>query len=386
MRKLAIIGASYLQEPLIEKAKENGIETHVFAWAADDVGEKSADYFYPISIIEKDEILNKCREIGIDGICSIASDLAVVTVNYVAEKLGLTGNTIVSTEKSTNKHNMRLAFEKEGDPSPRSILVRTIKDVKDKEIVYPVIVKPLDRSGSRGIFKIYGREGLAEAIEGAEEQGFIKEALIEEYVEGKEYSIECISYKGEHHFLALTENYTTGAPHFIETGHIEPAKLDDEMRVKVKKVIFHALDSLEITYGASHSEIKIDKDGNIKIIEIGARMGGDFIGSTLVHHSTGIDFVKAVIDIALGNAPDLTPDIEPSPIGVHFIFGKEDVAVLERLKAEHAEYLLESEVSDEIGGEVTDSSTRFGYYIIKAPTIKEVQRYMPAHEEYDEEG
>ena len=84
MKKLAIIGASYLQEPLIEKAKSMGIETHVFAWAAGDVGEKSADYFYPISIVEKDEILKRCREIGIDGICTIASDLAVITVNYVA--------------------------------------------------------------------------------------------------------------------------------------------------------------------------------------------------------------------------------------------------------------------------------------------------------------
>ena len=81
MKKLAIIGASYLQEPLIQKAKSMGIETHVFAWAANDVGEKSADYFYPISIVEKDEILHKCREIGIDGVCSIASDLAAIKLN-----------------------------------------------------------------------------------------------------------------------------------------------------------------------------------------------------------------------------------------------------------------------------------------------------------------
>ena len=89
MKRLAIIGASYLQAPLIQKAKDMGCETHVFAWAADDVGEKMADHFYPISIVEKDAILEKCREIGIDGICTIASDLAAITVNYVAEKLGI---------------------------------------------------------------------------------------------------------------------------------------------------------------------------------------------------------------------------------------------------------------------------------------------------------
>ena len=90
MKKLAIIGASYLQAPLIRKAKEMGIQTHVFAWKVGDIGEKIADYFYPISIVEKDSILEKCKSIGIDGVCSIGSDLAMLTVNYIAEELGLT--------------------------------------------------------------------------------------------------------------------------------------------------------------------------------------------------------------------------------------------------------------------------------------------------------
>ena len=89
-----------------------GLETHVFAWKSGDIGEKTADYFYPISIVEKKKILDKCLEIGIDGICSIASDLASITVNYVAMEMGLVGNSLVCTEKSTNKHKMREAFEK----------------------------------------------------------------------------------------------------------------------------------------------------------------------------------------------------------------------------------------------------------------------------------
>ena len=151
-KNLAIIGASYLQLPLIQKAKEMGYITHVFAWAANDVGEKEADYFYPISIIEKEQILEVCRKINICGICSISSDVAVVTVNYVAEKLGLTGNTIASTGKCTNKHLMREAFEKSGDPSPRSILVDDSVNLYKINLEYPVIVKPTDRSGSRGIY------------------------------------------------------------------------------------------------------------------------------------------------------------------------------------------------------------------------------------------
>ena len=134
MIKLAIIGASYLQEPLIEKAKSMGIETHVFAWAAGDVGEKSADYFYPISIVEKEQILEKCKEIGINGICSIASDLAAITVNYVAHAMELVGNSPECALISTNKHLMREAFEKNGDPSPKSILVSSVRDLSGVEL------------------------------------------------------------------------------------------------------------------------------------------------------------------------------------------------------------------------------------------------------------
>ena len=122
MRRLAVIGASYLQVPLILRAKELGYETHVFAWKANDVGESIADVFYPISIIEKDEILNVCKGLELDGICTIASDLAAITVNYVADKLGLPGNSMEATARSTNKHLMREAFEKNGDPSPLSIV------------------------------------------------------------------------------------------------------------------------------------------------------------------------------------------------------------------------------------------------------------------------
>ena len=202
MRDIAIIGASYLQVPLIEKAREMGLTTHVFAWEAGDAGEKIADHFYPISITKKEAILEKCREIGISGITSIASDLAAVTVNYVAKKLVLPGNSEECALLSTNKHEMRMAFERGGDPSVKSILVKSADEIKDISIDYPIIVKPIDRSGSRGITKLYDESGLTGAIENAKEEGFIKAALIEEYASGNEYSVECVSYHGEHHFLS----------------------------------------------------------------------------------------------------------------------------------------------------------------------------------------
>ena len=377
MKKIGIIGASYLQLPLILKAKEMGLETHVFAWQVGDRGETEADFFYPISIIEKEQILAKCREIGIDGICSIASDLAMHTVNYIAHQMGLVANSLETTEVSTNKHLMRRRFEACGDPSPRSMRVASVDELAGVELEYPLIVKPLDRSGSRGITKVTRYEQLAPAIEFAKSQGFEKHALVEEYADGQEYSVEYISWKGEHHFLAMTKKFTTGAPHFIETGHIEPAPVDALMLERVKGVVAHALDSLGIRFGASHTELKINEKGVIRIIEIGGRMGGDCIGSALVRLSTGIDFVKGVIEVALGKEPaDLTPKYCRAA-AVRFIFSQEDVDVFRCVQKDHPELLVDYEVHPVEDREVSDSSTRFGYFLLNAETSAELEPFLP---------
>ena len=365
-RNIAIIGASYLQMPLIEKAKQMGYVTHVFAWQCGDVGEEAADFFYPISIVEKEEILAKCKEIGICGICSIASDLAMITVNYVAEELGLPGNTVAATAKSTNKHLMRLAFEQNGDPSPRSILVNEQTDLSGLGLQYPAIVKPTDRSGSRGIFKVQRADELADAVKEAIDQSFSKEALIEEFAEGQEYSVEYVSYKGAHHFLAMTLKHTTGAPHFIETGHLQPAPVSGETLARVQAVVEHALDTLELKNGASHTELKIAEDGTIRIIEIGGRMGGDCIGSHMVRYSTGYDFVRMVIQIACGDAPDFTEVCEPHPVEVKFIFTQEDYEAFEKIREQTPERILDIvSLCPENIGRATDSSNRAGCYICK---------------------
>ena len=376
-KDLAIIGASYLQLPLIEKAKELGYTTHVFAWAANDVGETAADYFYPISIVKKDDILEKCKEIGICGICTIASDLGIITSNYVANELGLVSNSWGATEKSTNKHLMREAFRAAGDPSPKSIFVENVDVLPDfSELSYPLIVKPTDRSGSRGVYKLEKENAglLQQVIRKAMTASLEKHVLVEEFVPGTEYSVEYISWEGKHHFLQITLKYTTEAPRFIETGHMEPAPVGPGILEKVKKVVEHALDTLELKYGASHSEIKIDDNGNINIIEIAGRMGGDCIGSDLVRYSTGYDFVKMVVQVACGIAPDFTRYCEPRAVESIFIMDGDDLAEYELLIKNHPERILKTvDYRPENLGKITDSSNRGGCYIrlYKAPEDQE---------------
>ena len=365
-KKLVVIGANDFQNQLILKAKEKGYETHVFAWQDGSIGERTADYFYPISIVEKEQILEVCKEIKPDGVISIASDLAAITVNYVADALGLTGNGMESALIATNKYLMRKAFEESGDPSPRYYRSDELTDEILEQLKFPMIVKPIDRSGSRGITKVYDIEALNAAVKVAEEVSFDKRAVVEEFVEGQEYSVEYISYRGKHTFLALTQKETTGAPHFIETGHMQPAPVDNECLRKVQSVVEHALDTLKIANGASHSEIKISNTGEITIIEIGGRMGGDCIGSDLVRLSTGYDFVDMVIDVACGKEPQMVKVCEPTSARIDFIFGPDDMKKIEDMKANSPEKIYRiSEIEPFDGHVVVDSGSRFGYIITR---------------------
>ena len=366
MKKIAIIGASELQNPLILKAKEMGYETHVFAWECGDIGEKTADYFYPISITEKEEILEKCKEINVDAVCTIASDLGNVVASFVARQMGLPANSEYCIKVSSNKYEMRKAFEENNIAVPHFFEISDVDSIDLLEgIQYPVIVKPTDRSGSRGIAKLDSPKGLGEAIKKAIDLSFEKKAIVEEYIEGNEYSMECISFEGEHKMLAVTKKYTTGAPHFIETGHMEPSDLSEQTIEKAKEEIFRALDALDIKMGASHPEFKVDREGNIKIIEIGARMGGDCIGSDLVRLSTGYDFTKMVIQTALGEKPNFKKVKEPSNAAVKYIFSKDDYDYYLELKKSNPEIInFSSEILLD-DSDVVDSSSRFGFYIIE---------------------
>lgn len=366
-KKLVIIGANDFQDQLIVKANSLGFETHAFAWAEGAVGKEHADYFYPVSIVDKEEILEKCREIKPDGICSIASDLACITVNFVAENLGLPCNKICYTDIQTNKYLMRQALSQAGIDCPK--FVRTdskFTSEKIKDFDFPVIVKPTDRSGSRCITKLNSIDGIDKAIADACAVSFEHKAIIEEYIEGNEYSMETISYNSEHHYLATTKKYTTGSPDFIEMGHIQPSDLPQDILDGAIDTVKKALTALHIENSAGHSEFKIDKYGKTRIIEIGARMGGDCIGSDLVCLSTGNDFMKMVIDVACGNEPEICEKPLNNKTEIRFIFNENDIQNFEQFKQRYPEKLYRvSDFELENLGNATDSSTRVGYYIIK---------------------
>ena len=342
-----------------------GLEVYCFSWEDGAVCKDIADRFYPISIVEKEQILAKCQEIGIDAITTIASDTAVVTVNYVAQHMGLISNPDEYSEMTTNKYRMRQCFLNNNIPSPRFVLVDDMAHYQITGFKFPLIVKPTDRSGSRGVEKVLDPVQLENAIVRAQKESFEHKAIIEEFVTGREISVESISYEGRHFILQITDKVTTGAPYFVELEHHQPSSLPQAIQEEVRQIVLKALDALHIRYGASHSELKITEDGEVKVIEIGARMGGDFIGSNLVQLSTGYDFLKGVINVALGifEEPRQT---ENSHSGVYFL-SKET----ERLKPIIKRWKSYPEI---VNAEITNDELRFiecsgdrsGYLIYKA--------------------
>ena len=361
MKKIAIIGASYLQLPLVKKAKEMGLYTLCFAWSEGAVCKDEADEFYPISIVEKEQILTVCREKQIDGICTIASDVAAPTVAYVAENMGLVGNSYEAAIRANNKYLMRQAFSVAGIPSPAYRKITSFEQLDLEALRFPVIVKPTDRSGSLGITKVEQIEDLWTAVETALASSFKHEAIVEEFIEGREISVEFISYLGKHYPLQITDKVTTGAPHFVELEHHQPACFTKEQFDQIYDLTRRALNALGVTNGASHSEYKITADGRIYVMEIGARMGGDFIGSDLVQLSTGYDFLKGVIDVALGRFEE--PVFGDSHhAGVYFLC-EETKRLQTTIKEARLPQIVRAEITDEVLRPVKCSADRSGYLI-----------------------
>ncbi len=374
-KKIAVIGASYLQLPVVEKIREMGHRSVCFAWADGAVCRDVADRFYPVSITEKEKILDICREERIDAVLTIGSDVAVPTVSHVAAGLGLVANSERSAYVSTNKFAMREALSAGGARCPAFAKVTALPEAEAaaERVGYPVVVKPCDRSGSMGVTKVMDRTGLPAAVEAAISASLTATAVLEKFVDiAHEISVEGISWKGKHHVLAITDKVTTGAPHYVELGQHQPSLLPRETLDEAVRQVKLGVRALGIEYGASHPELMVSSSGEVYVTEIGGRMGGDFIGSDLVRLSTGYDFLKGVVEVSLGEFTPPEKTLSKSA-GVWF-YAPETVDGIR--KALERPSVRESVVRQEFRPEelkpLTRSADRAGYFIYQADSRIEI--------------
>lgn len=308
-KTILILGASILQRPAIEKAVEMGMKV-----VALDMNPNAVGFSVPgvikevISTIDVPAAIEAAKKHKVEGVMTLATDMPMRTVAAIAKECGLVGVSEETAIKATDKSVMREALKAAGVPVPKFFRVTNIEEFTSavESIEEPFMVKPADSSGSRGILKVDDRESLDSAYEYSKQFSHNGIVVVEECMIGPEVSVETLAIDGEVHVIQITDKITTGSPHFVEMGHTQPTRLD--CAEEIKMVAIAANKAVGIENGPSHTEIIVTKDGP-KIVEIGARLGGDCITTHLVPLSTGVNMVEACIKIALGEKPDISPSL-----------------------------------------------------------------------------
>ncbi|WP_058270219.1 ATP-grasp domain-containing protein [Olsenella massiliensis] len=323
MRRLAIIGAGPMACVFAQRARELGIETHCFAWAQGAQARDAVDVFHDVSVTEHHRIARICRDLGIDGVVA-TTELTIHPAAAVAHALGLNGHDVEVARVLTDKHRNREAVrDVEGLCQPRHRLVKADEpaDMGSWGLSYPAIVKPTSEGGKRGVTVVTDDASLAGALAYArQEKKASSDIIVEELVpEGQEYSVESLSYHGEHRVIQVTEKWSSGAPHCVELGHHQPARLSAAQRSRVEDVLARALSAVGVSNGCCHTEVKLCGD-DLYLIEFNARPGGDHISHPLTELSTGYPYVTGMIQIALDDfeLPDAS-SFEANAAGICFV-------------------------------------------------------------------
>ena len=367
--KIAVIGANEPLIPFYRQVKKLGYEIIGIAYEKGAVCKQYCDRFYPVSFVEKDKVLKICQDEKINGITSFSLESALPTVVYVAKAMGLVSNSEESLRLTQSKFAQRQALEKAGIPVPKYYLIESEADLKKVQCRYPVIVKPVDSGGSQGICKVDSSELLDEAYRFAVDYSRSSKVIVEEFVDGREFSVEYISHQGKHYFLQVTDKVTSGAPRFVEMQHHQPADVSESLRQRIKEMVESALTALKIENSASHTEIKLNSRGELFIIETGARMGGDYITSDLVRLSTGYDFVEGAIKLAC-NKFEVPRFPRPMYSGVYF-YSKLAPEIGSIIKT-HEKWpeIVEWEYSDAPLMEVKSNADRRGFFLYQKSSSK----------------
>ena len=290
MRKIFILGGSDLQLDLILEAKKMFFYTVVLDMNRDCIGSKWCDEFLKINIVDKEEVLKKAREYKIDVILTSATEQGNVTACWVGEQLGLNTNTYETALNTTNKKRMKELLFKNNIRTAFYEIIKKNDTINFDSSAY--VVKPYDSSAGRGLSYIDNKEDLSVAIKKALSYSNKNEVIVEEYIEGKQYSIETLSCNFTHQIIAINEEFIREIPNIIETKHIIPAKCDKEIIKKIGNIVHKVLNLFNITFGACHIELKI-KDNEVYIIELASRTGG--MRSEMIMLAYGINYSQGLL-------------------------------------------------------------------------------------------
>ena len=378
-KAILIFGVGELQLSIINRANKMGLFTVGIDPCKDAYAKDACQVFEVVGGQDYEKTLAVAKKYNVSAVVTAATDKPLVMMARIAKELNLPFYSIETAQWSTDKYQMKQRFIKGGVPCARGRLIHNADEAKD--LLFPVIGKPRDNSGSRGVKLCRDVKELQECIDEALQYSHLDTVLVEEFIEGQEYSIESLHYNGKTEIIQFTEKRTTEFPYNVELGHKQPANLSENERQLIRNVISKIADCMHFENCPSHTELKINKRG-VFVIETSPRLGGDYITSTLTPLSTGINIEDQLLHIALGEKVDTTTGRVEKASAVCFLSLPEgEVAAIDEQISEIPSwpnifsFNLKLKEGDKVN-RITSSLNRYGQFIVSGKTREELDKIV----------
>lgn len=397
MKKILLLGGSAQQVIAIQTAKNLGYYTVLCDYLPDNPGQYEADKFYQVSTTDKDAILEVAKNEKIDGILAYASDPAAPTSAYVAEKMGLAGCPYESVEILCNKDKFRRFLAENGFCTPRakgySELEDAISDIKNGEFKMPVIVKPTDSSGSKGVGRIDNIDETKEKLEYAMSFSRGKKIIVEEYVEKFGYQIagDGLSVDGKLVFRYFANDHFNPkcVNPFVPISASFPYNMPSKVQDKVHNEIQRLITLLGMTNTTYNFDMRIDKDYNVYLMEIAPRDGGNYIPQ-IIKYATGVDLVEYSVRCAMGEKIDCDSFGAPSGYYAYYAVHSLKDGILDRVKINEdviKNNIVENHILVKEGDEIhafTGANTTLGILLMRFDSMEQMLHMMDNSHEWIE--
>lgn len=392
MKKILLLGGSAQQVSVIKKSRELGYYTVLCDYLPDNPGQYEADRFYLVSTTDKEAVLEVAKSEMVDGVLAYASDPAAPTAAYVAEQLRLPGNPYDSVEILCNKDRFREFLQAHDFHTPLACGYHCLEDaIKDfHRFSLPVIVKPVDSSGSKGVSKVTDAAKLPDAVAYAMEFSRAKRIIIEEWVEKYGYQIagDGLSIDGKLVFYYFANDHfdTNCVNPFVPVSASFPYCMPQEVHEKIALEIQRLLTLLQMKTCTYNFDIRIDKDQNVYLMEIAPRDGGNCIPE-VIQYATGVDLAEYAIRGAMGEqlqAPKA--GIDKGYYAYYAVHSLTDGILQEiQISSEAYQHILENHILVKPGDHVkafTGANTTLGILLMRFDSMEQMLDMMDHSENW----
>lgn len=382
-KSVLVFGVGELQLSIINRANGKGLFTVGIDPCEDAYAKDACQAFEVVGGQDFEATLSVAKKYDVSAVVTAATDKTLVMMARVAKELNLPFYSVETAQWSTDKYQMKQRFIEGGVPCAQGRLIHNAAEVKD--LFFPVICKPRDNSGSRGVKLCRDVNELQECIDEALDNSKLDTVLVEEFIEGREFSIESLHYEGKSDVIQFTEKRTTEFPYNVELGHKQPANLTDDERQQIRDIISKIAVCMNFENCPSHTELKVNERG-VFVIETSPRLGGDYITSMLTPLSTGINLEDQLLHIALGEKVDtVTGRVDKASAVCFFSLPEGEVTAINPRINEIASwpnihsFELKLHVGDKIN-QITSSLNRYGQFIVTGNSRAEIDELVERYE------